>query len=480
MPLDVIQINRGKQESIFEKLNPFVDKLVGAYKQKKQNEYDNEWISAALADIDQANSKQQTDSFLLKKDPPEDYIDVEGMTKFANDSINILNWKEQVSPTTTPSIEGQTQQKELLPDVKEFNELYKFVSELPTGKVDWTNTREVFKKRLDSGRAMGAQAQNFLNMIIGQSMPTDQRAKFEQDYDLASKMKKELYPETEEEGVVFDPNQFLKDNPNMEISGYNSNTGGFTFGKKEAEESKPGIDLEKLNKFLSDNNMKLKGVNANPSTGNISYTFGTDEPKTTADPKPTWEGNLRKAEEFINGNPGFEITGTNPDSGSVTISKKGENTPESGKSRPNMDKYLFGDTGIINDDIKGNIEGGYPLSEEEIELVVKNHNLRKHTLTEEELTEVELIFDQIGIDPNETKTPEVVLPGGPQSKPKGAITKFGENIKSNTLGLLDLIKGGKDKEGEVKVDSYGYTLDEIREVNGKKYQYKGNDEWLPL
>ena len=43
MPLSVVTANRGKDYSIFEKLNPFVEKLVGAYKQKKMNEWDNEW-----------------------------------------------------------------------------------------------------------------------------------------------------------------------------------------------------------------------------------------------------------------------------------------------------------------------------------------------------------------------------------------------------------------------------------------------------
>ena len=171
----------------------------------------------------------------------------------------------------------------------------------------------------------------------------------------------------------------------------------------------------------------------------------------------------------------MEISNINFTTETVSVGQKSKGGTEAGKTRPNMDKYLFGDTGIINDDIKGNIEGGYPLSEEEIALVLKNHNLRKHTLTDEELAEVELIFEQIGIDPNETKPPDTTLPGGPQSKPKSAITKFGENIKSNVLGLKDLIMGDKEDK-----DEYGYVLNEIRVVNGKRYQYKGNDEWLPL
>ena len=340
MPLSVVTASGPGTKSIFEKLNPFVDKLVGVYKQKKLNEWDNEWMSAMLADIEVAGNKKSIDVSILKKDPPEGYIDIEGMTKFADESMGMLAQKEaMMGGATEPT--GQATSTELLPDPKEFNELYQFVSELPTGRVDWANTKGVFKERLESGRAMGQAAQSMLMQILGQQ-PVDQRAKFEQDFDLASKMKEELYPETEEAGIVFDPEQFKKDNPDMEISGYNSNTGGYTFKRKEEEEEgKPEIDFDKLNKFLTDNNMKLKGVSANPTTGNLNYTFGTKESVTPAKAKPTWEGNLAKAKQFTKDNPEFEITGTNPDSGSVTVSKiKTGTTTETKKTPPTYEETV--------------------------------------------------------------------------------------------------------------------------------------------
>ena len=470
MPLEVIRRDRGQETSIFDSLNPFVEKLVSAYKQKKQNEWDNEWMSAMLTDIEIAGSEKSIDAFILKKDPPEGFIDIEGATKFANDSMGMLAQREAIMGEISPTDTTGEQKTGLLPDPKEFNELYQFVSELPTGKIEWANTKEAFKKRLESGREMGAAAQSFLSQILGQGV-TDQRQKFEQDFDLAAKMKKELYPETEEDGVVFDPNQFLRDNPNLKITGYNSNTGGYTFGEKEDEE--PALDIEKFNKWLTDSGFVIKGGTVNPVTGSQSINFGP-----APEGKKSFDQAIKDAEKWVVNNPGMEISNINFATETVSVGQRGKDEPEPGKARPNMDKFLFGDTGIINDDIKGNIEGNYPLSEEEIELVIKNYNLRKHTLTEEEVAEVELYFDQIGIDPNETKTPGVTLPGGPQSKPKGVITKFGENIKSNVLGLKDLIMG--DKEGKEEKDEYGYILDEIRVVNGKRYQYKGNDEWLPL
>jgi len=467
MPLSVVAANRGKDYSIFEKLNPFVEKLVGAYKQKKQNEWDNEWMSAMLSDIEIAGSKKSIDASILKKDPPEGYIDVEGMTKFADESMSLLAQKEAVmggiTPVGTPEATGDIgeQKTELLPDPKEFNELYQFVSELPTGKIDWANTREVFKKRLESGRAMGAAASSILNMIAGQGI-TDQRAKFEQDFNLAAKIKQELYPETEEEGVVFDPEQFKRDNPDMYISGYNSNTGGYTFKKKEDEE--PKLDIEKFNKWLTDSGFVIKGGTVNPVTGNQTINFG---PAPEGD--KSFDQAIKDAEKWVEKNPGMEISNINFATETVSVGQRGKDEPDPGKARPNMDKFLFGDTGIINDYIKGLIDDGMELADEDKELVIKNYKLRKDTLTEEEVAEVELYFDQIGIDPYYEK-PKTI------PEPEKVKTSFiGEAWKKlTTPGKEPPAYSGKSK------DEYGYVMDEIIEVNGKRYQYKGNDEWLPL
>jgi len=455
MPLSVVTSNRGKDYSVFEKLNPFVEKLVGAYKQKKQNEWDNEWMSAMLADIEIAGSKKSIDASILKKDPPEGYIDVEGMAKFADESMGMLQQKEAM----VGGIEKPTEQvtkTELLPDVKEFNELYQFVSELPTGRIDWANTKEVFKKRLESGRAMGAAAKSILSMIAGQGI-TDQRAKFEQDFNLAAKMKEELYPETEEEGVIFDPEQFLQDNPNLKITGYNSNTGGYTFGEKE--KGKPQMDLEKFNQWLKDSDFIIKGGTVNPVTGSQSINFG---PAPEGD--KSFKQAIKEAEKWVEDHPDTEIKNINFATETVSVGQKGKDEPEPGKERPNMDKFLFGKTGIINEYIKGLIDDGMELADEDKELVIKNYNLRKHTLTEEEDAEVLLFFNQIGVDPN--APPEVILPEGPQSKPKSwlgeLLTPPAENLKNQR-------------------DKYGYVLGEVKEGNdGKKYKYMGNDEWKPV
>lgn len=345
MPLGVVTASGPGTKSVFEKLNPFVDKLVNVYKQKKQNEYDNEFIAAYLLDIENPGSKKDIENAISKKDPPEGYMDIENATKFFDEAVGMLQQKEVITgglpPTTTPQVEGieQQQQTEVVPDEKELMDLFQFISEIPTGN-NWDNTKAVYKKRLESGRAVGALGKSILSMIMGQGQ-IDQRAKFEQDYNLASKMKEELYPETEEEGVIFDPEQFKKDNPDMEISGYNSNTGGYTFKRKEEEEEEEGVFDWK--NFLEENkDWQIKTIN---SKGDV--TVGR---KTTTTKK--WEFDTwQEAQEWTKAHPqeGYEWKiETQGEGFNVTAMKKTTPTPEPGTKKI---VPTYGVIQTINEDI---------------------------------------------------------------------------------------------------------------------------------
>lgn len=270
-PLEVIYMP-DEPKSIFETLVPFVQKLVDSYKQTQQTKWDNEWMITAIGDIEMSSSKENVDAYILKQEMPKDFMDVEGATKFATEAMGLLQQKEIATGGLTPEPEAQItpkagigaqaigqitgeqpagEQTELMPDVKEFNELYKFVSELPTGKVDWTNSLNVFKQRLESGRAMGTAAQQFLTMIMGQMMPTDQRAKFEGDVKLSKEIQETLYPkpasdyerwlqdkESFEEfkaigkEPTFDFEKFLKENPDWEIKTITS-AGNVSIGRRD-------------------------------------------------------------------------------------------------------------------------------------------------------------------------------------------------------------------------------------------------------
>jgi hypothetical protein len=218
VPLDVIQMPN--YQSGWSQLNVFADKLVNAYKEAQLKKWDNEWMAIAISDIENANKQ---DDLLDKIEPPSGYIDTEGIKKFSDSAMGMLQKKEVMTGGITEGITSpisqpnqavtQEAKPQLLPDVQEFNDLYKFVSELPTGKVDWTNSLNIFKKRLESKRALGSQAEQFLNMILGQA-PTDQRAKFEADFNLAGNMKDVLYPDqtpkSEMEMYLNNPEEYKK------------------------------------------------------------------------------------------------------------------------------------------------------------------------------------------------------------------------------------------------------------------------------
>jgi len=88
--------------------------------------------------------------------------------------------------------------------------------------------------------------------------------------------------------------------------------------KKSQEAPETQIDFDKLNEFIEANDMKLSGVNVNPGTGNLSYSFAA---KST---DKTWGEFIGEANQFIQDNPDYEVTSTNPKTGSVTIEKKGK------------------------------------------------------------------------------------------------------------------------------------------------------------
>ena len=233
MPLNVVYT---KSTNIWDDLNPFVDKLVNSYKQAQQTKWDNEWQSVAIADIERANKPQEVNSLLEMQTQPKEILDIEGFKQnFAIPAMGMMQKKEvmtgNVEGETLDTNPGRLQQQEMMggvgqsgvkaapvttgtpkmmPDKKEWGELYKYVSELPTGKVDWTNTLNLFKEKLDSGRQMGTSAQQFLSMIMGQMQPENQRAKVEQDVGFTNELSQVLNPKpsSDYERYMADPESY--------------------------------------------------------------------------------------------------------------------------------------------------------------------------------------------------------------------------------------------------------------------------------
>jgi len=262
MPLSVIRTPAKK--TIWDDLNPFVEKLVGAYKQSQMNKWDNEWQSEALKIVTEAGHQESTKNLLANTIPPT--IDTEGATNFAKETVGNMGMVQQkevmtggLSPISARPEATATEQvgekPKMIPDEMEFNEVYKMISELPSGKIDWSSLTGMFRQRMESKKAMGTAAQQFLNMIMEQSAPTDQRAKLGQDIDMTNKVMAALYPEQEkpssdyerwkadpegyeafkavgkEEEKVFDFETFLKENKDWQIKTVNSK-GDITVGRK--------------------------------------------------------------------------------------------------------------------------------------------------------------------------------------------------------------------------------------------------------
>jgi hypothetical protein len=355
---------------IFQDRMQMVNTIVQNYKRYQEKKWDAEWQQAAVMDMTQEQKTPQTDYLLNNTNPSEKDIDIEGVTQFADKAIGIMRQKEimqgnlpqpEVTTSTMPQIsQNSTQngasvenmnkepQKQLIPDEMEFNELLKFVTELPTGEVDWSNTLDVFNQRLEKGRALGDAATQVLNTILNQGK-TDQRAELRQNVELASYLKDTMYPEEEQQEETFDPEAFLQGNPDMEITGYNSSTGGYTFKRKEEAEQKPQIDTNALVTTLEENGLKLSSASFNPTTGNLSYSF-TAEKTLAGTTKASWEENLSKAQQFIKNNPDYEIKGTNPDSGSVTIEKV-KPQGDSGDNGTNKTTPTYSIIQSINEDL---------------------------------------------------------------------------------------------------------------------------------
>lgn len=231
------------------------------------------------------------------------------------------------------------QQPELVPDKKEWNEVYNIFSNL-SGEINWDDTLGIIKQRLESGREIGAMGQQVLNMILGQKQK-DPREEYTKNAGLTDEYMNRMYPEGEETGEVFDPNKFLQDNPDMEVTGFNSNTGSYSFGKKaEVKEPVKELDIETFQKTIG-GEFDVSNINVS-GTGMVnSFSMKPKEkPALPGEAKPTWEGNLSKAQAFISANPDFEITSTNPDSNSVTVSKKGTGTTSTDKITTTEMNYI--------------------------------------------------------------------------------------------------------------------------------------------
>ena len=325
-----------------------------------------------------------------------------------------------------------------------------------------------------------------LGQIEGQESPKEKLSK-----DLALAEQYSDYfaekPETKSwNAFLGEANQFIQNNPGYEITGTNPQTGSVTISKKDVE---PEINWKEINKQIKEYGLQLTGMNVNPVTKNVSYSFG-------AGGTMTWEETIEKANKFMQDNPDYEITSTNPQTGSVTISKKGEKGGEKLKDLTSADintrQKLFyegadGWGAITPEDYAeaSDIWGEKPNKPEHLDVLEKALQYcldldNKIISTDEDNKKTEEFFKAYewvypyykdalkGQSPKYLPPEEITKVGGW----KGAFTGGGV-VKGDYYGSALVA----DQQGKPK-DEKGYIVGETyRDEEGILWKYLGNDKW---
>ena len=182
------------------------------------------------------------------------------------------------------------------------SQLHKTISGMPSGDINWANLYKEMSQKKPWFMGPTGPEDIVMQQMMGQIK--DPKAKLEADIKLAKLVEETFYPgEAKRPGKYPYTEQEVKD---------------YDLYKKSLEPPEEQIDFDKLNEFIEANDMKLSGVSVNPKTGNLSYSFSA---KST---DKTWGEFLGEANEFVKLNPDYEITATNPKTGSVSIEKKGK------------------------------------------------------------------------------------------------------------------------------------------------------------
>lgn len=484
MPLGVITVDYGKHESIFEKLNPFVDKLVTAYKQKQLNEWDNEWMTMAIKDIENASDPDTINALMEKQNPPEGYIDIEGATSFATDAVGMLRRKE--ISQNTPQNGASMQNGDIFPDKMEFNELFAYVQSLPSGQVDWNNTLGLFKERLESKRKMGDSAQQFLNQILGQGIP-DQRARFENDFNLSKNIMQTLYPETEQ----VDPIAQAWDRAGKLPQDMRAD-----FLRQQGIDIPEGdkLDYDALNEFMKANNMKVKTSTVNDKGGQSFVLEPIQEEYDLNDIAKM----IKNAEQA-----GIKLTYTKDGFSMSTTSTAGSKPssdyerwladPESFEKFKSIGKDSSTDTGKpptygtaqnIKEDLIANVETKEDYNNEINRLKALNIDTSSFSykdIVKEKYNQamqwVKYSFDMIGagIEQDENYNYKQLYKDSWESA-----KKYDKEYQKETGKKLLTAPGEERWAGEDMSrgrDKYGYVIGETKEIDGVTYEYIGDDKW---
>jgi len=286
-----------------------INSIITAVKDKIANNYWNKLNEVTISELGKKITKDQEASKLnLYGSEPPDNIYPQNLEEvsgqFVDYTVGKMLGKEIMMGRLSPSQEVMmpTMDKQKLLDYA-----------MSGGQMDWTNILKTMEKR----PSFLGEYSDLEKTAISGAMGRDVMGELDTGIKRASNILDYLEPKKEKtwEQTLTEANEFIKNNPDYEISAMNPKTGSLSITKKTV---KPEINWEKLSEQVEKFGLKLTGMNVNPATGNVSYSF--------AGQGITWEETLGKANQFIKDNPDYEVTSTNPKTGSVTIGKKGEGT----------------------------------------------------------------------------------------------------------------------------------------------------------
>ena len=329
MPLDVIRVDYGKQESIFEKLSPIISQISSTFQRIQQSKFEKELMQTYYDAISDPANKVDVETIISQlTKPPQEIINPPELGQFATDIAGKLQQKEMMLgnlpslPETQPPAVTKSQQVKppIAPD--DFQVIFNAISSLPTvGDIDFSAVADMIFANFDKKWGNTALTQGILSNIMSYKqgqLTQDPRAMLETNLDLAKKYHDYLYPETElkepasdYERYLMDPEAFLQFKRETAEAG------------RALKEVKPELDYDELNRIAEEQGLEITGFNFNPTTNNVSFSVG--KPSKPDEPKPTISQNLEAADIIIRntldeeGNPTLKIGSVNPGTGNVNL-----------------------------------------------------------------------------------------------------------------------------------------------------------------
>ena len=324
MPLKVIKVDYGKQESIFEKLSPIISQISSTFQRVQQSKFEKQLMQTMYDAISDPANKIDVEAELSRlTKPSKELVNPPGLNEFATSVAGKLQQKEILLgnlPPIQPKKTALTKSQQVEPPIAQddFQVIFNAISALPVAPdIDFSAVADLIFENFDKKWGNTALTQGILSNIMtykqGLTAQQDPRARLEENLNLSKKYHDYLYPEEE---MTKTPGSLM---------------GLWLTDPEKAKEyqefmkgpSKPELDYEELNKIAKERGLDITGFNFNPTTNSVSFSVG--KPTKSDEPKKTLSENLIEAEWIIKattdaeGNPTLKIGSVSPSTNYVGL-----------------------------------------------------------------------------------------------------------------------------------------------------------------